>query len=96
MDQPTQCTYEKTAHGRCFRPTMRSDGRCYYHTSEALAKRKPKRRTRKALEAIAKAAETLEAAIAKREAIQGTHPEFCDCAECEAVGHLRGLLFGDR
>ncbi len=51
MNEPTRCLYEATSHGRCFRPTMRPDGLCFYHNPEALAKRKPKRLSRKALEA---------------------------------------------
>ena len=90
--EPTRCVYEQTAHGRCFRPTMDESGLCVYHTPKALAARKPRRLTRKKLEAIHKAAVALEAALTKREAINGTHAEWCDCIECQTRGRLRELL----
>lgn len=48
----TQCTFEhlrKMRTGRCFRETTRADGRCYYHTEEKLAARKPRKITKKAM-----------------------------------------------
>lgn len=49
---PVQCRYDGTPHGRCWRPTLRADQYCYYHKPETLAKRKPRRLSRKKLEAL--------------------------------------------
>lgn len=44
------------------------------------------------IEELRKAARELEQAFLQREAIEGSHPEFCDCAVCEARGALRILV----